>query len=242
MTPRAMAFLAAIVTLCASNVHAGLLTVDDFSTIPALGHSPRVTTNGSFAESATYLDTSSVIGGWRYISLQRLAGQLTYVDVFPAPNPGLYFNQGTGSAITTLVWDGANPSIGLTYSLDANLTSGGGDKFMLDVAGVTGSGIDVKMTVYTQDTNDPGKIYSSTTSSRLVDKGGIFTFEFADFRGGANFADIDTIVLEMNGSAHPGSCIALNSLRTAAPEPSTLLLAGVGVLGFLGVGRKWRKA
>jgi hypothetical protein len=243
MTPRAMAFLATAIMLCASNVHAESVTIDDFSTPPGLGHSPRLTANGPFAQNATNLDSSSVIGGWRYISLQRLAGEPTYVDVFSSPNPGLFFSQGTGSAIATLIWDGANPSNGLTYGLDANLTSGGGDEFVLDVAGVTERGIDVKMTVYTQDANNPERIYSSTTGSRLVDKGGIVTFDFfTDFTGNANFADIDTIVLELNGSTHPGSCIALNSFRMAAPEPSTLLLAGVGVLVFLGVRRRWRRA
>ncbi len=236
MIQRATIFVAAFFLLSATAVRAELV-IDPFNT-PA-DQSLRVT-----AASPNDSDTSAAataLGGWRDISLARVSGQPIYVDVFSDPGAGLYLSEGTGEAVAIVTWDGENSPSVRGYSLNANLTSGGEDKFLLSVADVTGSGVNVTMTVYTNDGT-----HFSATDPLLVTAAGDIPFSFASFihtgpDGPANFADIDAIVLQLDGTGHAGSDVAITSLKTAVPEPSTLVLAAVGALALLGVGRRLRK-
>ncbi len=111
---------------------------------------------------------------------------------------------------------------------------------MLTVANVTGKGINVSMTVYTEDSNQ--NIHSSTTLPLLVTAPGVISLPYSDFSGAADFTKIDAIALQLDGTGLAGSDIAITKLSAAAPEPSTLVLAAIGGMVFLGVGRKWRRA
>jgi hypothetical protein len=237
MSPRASVFLAAVLLLGANIARAEII-IDQFNTPD--DQSLKVTTKHAVDTSVVL--ASSAIDGWRDISLHLVASQPMYVDVFSDPGAGLFFSQGTGQAYTIVTWAGADTSSGPQYALNANLTSGGDSEFLLSVAKATGTGINVTMTVYTDDGT-----HSSTTDPLLVTAAGDFSLPFASFihpgsNGFANFTDIDAIVLKLDGTNHPGSDIALTSLKTTVPEPSTFMLAAVGALVFLGVGRRWRKA
>jgi hypothetical protein len=233
MAQRAFVFLAAIFLLSAATVRADLI-IDQFNTPD--DQSLKVTTKNPVDTNVT--QASSAIGGWRDISLHEVAGQPMYVDVFSDPGSGLYFTEGTGQAYTIVTWAGADTSSKPQYDLNANLTSGGDDRFLLNVIGVTGTGIDVTMTVY----SNGGTNSSTTTTPVTVTSTGEIPLLFSSFSGNANLTDVNAIVLELSGVGHAGSDIALSSLTTAAPEPSTLVLAAMGVVALLGVGRKWRKA
>jgi hypothetical protein len=238
MIPRTCVILAAVFLLTAANVHADLI-IDQFDG-PAAGQS-LVVTNKTPDPHDSQAD-GSALGGYRDIQLTRVSGQPIYVDVFGDPEDnGLFFTQGTGQAIATVTWYGADSSNGPIYALNKDLTSGGDDRFLLTVADVTGQGINVSMTVYTEDSSHV--IHSSTTVPLLVTAPGVISLPYyTAFSGTADFTKIDGIALELDGTGLAGSDIAIASLSAATPEPSTLVLAAIGSMVFLGVGRKWRRA
>ena len=237
MIQRVCVFLAAVFLLTAANVHAGLI-VDQFNTPD--DQSLKVTAKNKHDHSVS--SASSAIDGWRDVSLQLVSssGQPSYADVVADPGE-LFFTQGTGQAITTVTWYGADSSSGAAYALNGeDLTSGGDDQFLLTVADVTGQGIKVSITVYTKDINQ--NVLSSTSVSLIVTAPGVYSLPYSAFSGSADFSKIDAITLELDGTNRAGSDIAITKLATAAPEPSTLVLAAIGGMAFLGVGRKWRRA
>jgi hypothetical protein len=238
MVPRTCVILAAVFLLTAANIQADLL-IDQFDG-PDTGQS-LVVTNKTPDPRDSQID-GSALGGYRDIELDRVLGQPSYVNVFGDPQDnGLFFSQGMGQAIATVTWRGTNSLSEPIYALNENLTNGGMNQFLLTVADVTGPGIKVSMTVYTEDSSH--NVYSSTTVPVLVTAPRVISLPYLTaFNGGADFRKIDGIALELDGTGLAGSNIAITSLSAAAPEPSTLVLAAIGGLAFLGVGRKWRRA
>ena len=121
------------------------------------------------------------------------------------------------------------------------MTIGGDNSFLLNVIGLTGTGIDVTMTVY----SNGGANSSTMTTPFPVTNTGEIPLLFSGLSGNADLTDVNAIVMELSGVGHAGSDIAISSLTTTtttSPEPSTLVLAAMGVVALLGVGRKWRKA
>ena len=109
-------------------------------------------------------------------------------------------------------------------------------------AEVTGTGLNLKMTVYT-DATDASE-YDSFVS---VGTTGIVSVPYGSFsqvgtNGPANFASVGAIVLKLSGSGNSGSDITIKSIRTSVgvPEPSTLVMAVIVVMVLLG-GRCWRR-
>lgn len=238
MAQRTYVFLAAIFLLSAATVRADLI-IDQFNTPD--DQSLKVTSKPSQTVDTNVTQASSAIGGWHDISLHEVAGQPMYVDVFSDPGSGLYFSQGTGQAYTIVTWAGADTSNGPLYDLNANLTIGGDNSFLLNVIGLTGTGIDVTMTVY----SNGGANSSTMTTPFPVTNTGEIPLLFSGLSGNADLTDVNAIVMELSGVGHAGSDIAISSLTTTtttSPEPSTLVLAAMGVVALLGVGRKWRKA
>jgi hypothetical protein len=242
MVQRALVFLAAIFLLSAANVEAGLV-IDQFSSTS--DQSLVVTKKKPSKELQAAIDTSIAIGGYRDILLEEVSDQPVHVDVF-APDDGdngLFLSQGTGAAKTTVTWDGTDSPNLLSYGLHDDLTSGGVDKcFLLTVGGVTGTGINVTMTIYTYDSAHSIAYSSTMTTPVLITHAGDVSLPFSGFSGGASLTNVNAITLQLNGTDHPGSDIAITKIVTATPEPSTLMLAAVGALVFLGTGRKWRRA
>jgi hypothetical protein len=239
MILRAPFVLAAVFLLSAASLRAEF-TVDAFNASES--QSLKVTKKN--AVNVPVFDaipiTSDLGDIFRTISLARVVGQPIYVDAFSADEDGgLYFTQGTGEAITTVTWDTADTTSALAYGLDADVTSGGADAFSLNVMAFDGGSVNARMTVYTKD--GLGNVQSWTTPYQLLDQAGDVLFSFASFGAGASFSDIKAIRLELNGTDLGGADIAIGSLTTV-PEPSTMVLAAVGALAFLGIGRRWKKA
>jgi hypothetical protein len=236
MVQRACVFLAAVFLLSAANVQATV--IDSFN---AADQTLMVTRSNP--DMSEQMPVGSAIGGFRDISLHRVSSQPIFVNVFSdSQDSGLFFSQGTGEAETTVTWDGANSPNLRSYLLNAPLTSEGENRFLLHVADVTGTGINVTMTVYTNDDT-----HYSATDSVWVTAADVISLPYTSFThngpdGAANFADVDAIVLRLSGTGHVGSDVAITKLETAAPEPSTLVLAVIGVVVSLCVGRRWRRA
>lgn len=235
-------FLAAILVLSVADLHAGLIVVDRF-TNPGTSDQSIVVTAKKL-NSHSELGIGSVLGGYRNIALWDASGQPVFVDVFGTDDgdPGLFFTQGTGAGTTTVTWSGST-STTLAFNLGSrDLTdSGTNNKFDLTIGGVTGTGVDAKLIVYSNDGS-----HASTATFSISAAGDILipfytSFSATGSSGGASFTDIDAIQLILDGTQHVGNDVAITSL-TVIPEPSTLLLAAIGAVAFLGAGRKWREA
>jgi hypothetical protein len=128
------------------------------------------------------------------------------------------------------------------YSLNADLQSGGQDKFLFNIPEVTSTGLSLKLTVSTAD-----GYASQYTTFLSPGNGQVISAPYTDFtqvgaNGRVDFLHVREIVLELNGQEHDGSDITIHSIETAAPEPSTLAMAAIGAVVFLGVRRRRRPA
>jgi hypothetical protein len=232
-----LAVLAAVLALSAANVQATLIDSFDAGS-QSLSASPG--TPYSLSQSHVGPDA---LGDYRDVAIQWLAGRQSYVDVLADPTlAGLSFTQGTGQAVTTVTWDGLHIPNVLTYTLNANLTTGGENEFVFDVEQVTGP-LSLTLTVYTNDASH-SSVYSCPMTVAMT--GTTLSVPYTSFSGTANFSDIDAIVLRLDGTGHSGSDVTLKSLKTddkgpSVPEPSTLALAAVGAFVFLGAGRRWKR-
>jgi len=238
MIRRSAAFLAALAAVFvwpAANVQATL--IDSFD---AGNQSLWVSPGTPYSLSQANVG-SMAIGGYRNVAIQWITGRQSYVDVLDDPTlTGLSFTQGTAQAKTTVTWDGPDIPNVLGYSLNANLASGGANGFVLDVAQVTGTGVNLTMTVYTNDASH-ASVYSHLLTAGTT---GAFAVPYTSFSGAASFSDVDVIVLELDGTGHSGSDITINSIKTSVigvPEPSTLVMTAIGALVFLGAGRRWKR-
>ncbi|MEN6452087.1 MAG: PEP-CTERM sorting domain-containing protein [Thermoguttaceae bacterium] len=181
--------------------------------------------------------TSAAIGGYRDISLQWKSGDLDFANVTPSGGK-LTFTQSTSESIATVTWDGENSPDVRSYLLGANLTSGGKDGFSIPLFAVTGSSIDLSLTVYT----DAG--HASLLTMTLPAGGPrTLSLRYTDFRGiggvTADFTNVGAIVLGLSGVGHLGSDVTIGSIQTVTtPEPSTLALLAIGAAALIALRRR----
>jgi hypothetical protein len=238
MVHRTAALLVAIVVLSAANANATL--IDSFD---VASQSSWASASIPDSSSQAHPGTTTAIGGYRDVAIHWLLGAKSYVDVLTGMDGSeLAFAQGSGQAETTVTWDGANSPNVLSYSLGADLTTNGNNEFVLDIAEVTGTGLNLTMTVYNTD-GIHASTYTTVVPANTV---GDFAIKYSSFTstsvgisGIADFVHTGAIVLDLSGSSHSGSDITINSISTAtgttAPEPSTLtmLLGTLAVFGLL---------
>jgi hypothetical protein len=226
-----MSIIAIFLALSAANARATI--IDLFNDT----NSDLYRVSSSRTADSGHWGTIAAIGGFRDYKMNWVDLSSSYLEVLPDSPAGLTFTQ-NGQAKTTVTWQGAT-----SYALDEDFSAD--NAFDLYIASVTELGMSVKMTVYSAD----GTLASSTTSID-VPKGfsGVRSFKFADFNqavagvsGAATFADIDAIVLELNGTGRTGSDIVISSLKTV-PEPSCFALLAIGVVAFFGLRRRFPRA
>jgi hypothetical protein len=239
MSFRIASMIAVVCALSATNVEATL--IDSFEAGDQwLSVSYRV---GRQFGSEDISAPGAVIKGYRDVWLQWLSGSSIDAEVVTNASigTGFYFSQGVGEAKATLVWDGEGVTNTIGHSLNENLETGGADRFLLDIAAVTGDGMTLTMKVYT-DGAQPWT-YSCPLTAQTS---GIVPVLFSDFTqaGGSDpvsFSNVGAIVLELNGAGHSGSDIRIHSIQTAVPELSTLGMAAIGIIAFLGLRNRWRR-
>jgi hypothetical protein len=237
MIKRTGVLLAAVLAFSAANVEATL--IDSFS---AKSQS-YLASRWRQSDSGQKRPGSDVaIGGYRDVGVRWISGGMSRVKVFAdRDEPGFDFTEGFGQAIARLTWDGANSPDRLSFSLGADLKSGGDDDFLFDIGKVSGNGTRLKMTVYTSATH--ASVYTSVVEAGTS---GDLKIPYSSFRPvgcycGADFSHVGAIVLELSGVGRAGSDITINSIRTSAPEPSSLVLAAIGAIAFLGLKKRRRK-
>jgi hypothetical protein len=196
---------------------------------------------GKQADSDEVTGVGTVIGGCRDVWLEWMSGASSTAEVVADQEVGLgfYFTQGVGVATTTVVWDKtpSEPLHTVSYSLGENLELGQ-DRFVLDVATVTDDTMHLKLAVYKDSTHFwycNVDLPEGTTGAVSVP---YTSFIAGGAAGARDFSSVGAIVMQLGGQGYSSSDIRLNSLKTAAPEPSTLgLLAVMGVV-FFGLKRR----
>jgi len=202
------------------------------------------TTNVNFTPSGyksafSYKSAAEVVGGERDILVERISGtgQVRFDINSSIPYAATFASGPTIPGRGTLVWDGSD---GLSTTNRTGLggvditQSGVNDKFLFGVTSDLGATLNI--TVYSSASD-------FSTASVVVPADTSFTFAlmpvpFSSFAtgggSGANFANVGAIVLEVDGTGHPGTDVAFDFFITASaiPEPSTAALWLLGAAGF----------
>lgn len=212
--------------------HAGYLEIDAF-TVPT----QVVLTNGP-SVLFDYTNSAVALGGERELLLTVTNdGVGLYADVAQTLVSGLtYAQNASGRGYVQAIYDGQDGSSNLNFSGLGNfdLTQGGNDQFQVRGGADLANG-EIIVTVYSSASD-----YSRQAISVPPGTDGAFTnfyFSFvgmADFGAGANFAQVNAIVLELNGLN--ASSIEMGvDLFLAIPEPFSLWpIAGMACVAVLG--------
>jgi hypothetical protein len=234
---------AAAVLLLAGNAKAAIL-IDDFITQQTISANPVTTVAGSFAAAP------EAIGGERDLLVEFVSG-FTSLSLASNPFSGELLISDSGATVkgrSSVIWDGADadPKVIDPIGLGGvDLTVGGNNAFQFNVifADLVGS---VLFRVY--DASDAtGDTWSEGT---LALPGGIFApvdllLPFASLttvgpNGAASLANVGALVMVIDNTTTGSLDVAIGDIK-AVPEPSTMVLAGLGLLGLVGLARR-RKA
>jgi hypothetical protein len=204
---------------------------------------------GYRSASAQETGLADVIGDCRDVWLDWDSGGSSSAEVIAdtTVGTGFYFTQSAGVAHATIVWDGDSTTRNIGHSLNQSLQGSSEDRFLLHIARVTDDSLTLRMKIYNTD----GTL-ASATGDFVVSEGydmdlsilySAFTQSVSGTSGLAVFSqNVGAIVLEVDGAGHPGADIRINSIETAAPEPSTLALAVMGIGLCFGLSRRRRTA
>lgn len=251
MNLRIASMIGAILVLSAASLQATTLdplTIDTFDVGDQELYVSR--TKHFDSDEASSLDPTRMIGGYRDVWLEWTSGASSTADVITTGDgeigSGFFFSKGVGKTKATIVWDGhqnlsGDPAKNIDFGLGADLTQGGANRFQLDIGDITVDSMTLTITVYKDSTH-------SWTWSRTLDDAasGIIEANYEDdftavgLSGPVDFSSVGAIVMELNGVGY-GSDIWIRSIKTV-PEPSTLAMGVIGMVGFIAMGRRWKEA
>jgi PEP-CTERM motif len=178
-------------------------------------------------DTDTQIGLTGVAGGTRDLTLTAQAvfagGSQAQAEINLATSPGNF--QLTNSiridSVVQITWDANDAGLNLDLSGEASILLSGVEN---DLA-----------TSYTITLNTSGGGASSLTLMPGAGFSGDLDFAFSSFGGSVNFADIDSIVLEIDGVR--GADVIIDSI-VAVPEPGTAAALGVGLAGLAWLGRR----
>lgn len=185
-----------------------------------------------------FLSGAAILGAERDIFLERTSsnGGSVSVDVNSSFADAMAFASSpatTGRGLIT--YDGVDGNNALDYEgLGGVDLTGSGQYYGLTLHSTSDLGATIRFTIYTDALH-----YSTYTLPVLADPTFTFARYFADFSdftdaglsGGADFSNVGAIVMELDGTSHPGTDIGFDYFAATVPEPSgALLLLCAGML------------
>lgn len=224
--------LAAGLIMMVSSVNAASLTIDNFTDANG-GPTQTVSQNGVGTNTDTDTALTGVLGGNREL----------FIDLTSDPNPA----GGSTSVFTSTT----RLSVSLNDSVDGTggaryLALGGVDLTLGELltnaffqATVVSADTNVTLKVDITDTAAQGGDTASFTSLPLIN-GSFVNQAFASFSNSANvdFTQVESIVLTLSGPTSFDAAISLLEITSTpnfgVPEPSSLVLAGLGMIGLVG--------
>jgi hypothetical protein len=245
MKPVCIWLLGAAAALLWAGPAQAAIMIDDFITQQTVAANPVTTVAGSS------IAAPEAIGGERDLLVQFVSG-LSSLSLASNPFSGELLISDSGATVkgvSHVVWDGAdgNPLVLDPTGLGGvNLTVGGNNAFEFNVlfADLVGS---IVMRVY--DASDAtGGTWSEGV---LVLPGSIFVptdllLPFASLttfgpNGAASLANVGALMMTIDNTVTGSLDVAIGHIHVV-PEPSALLLAGLGLVGLAGLARRRKLA
>ncbi|MCC6354922.1 MAG: hypothetical protein IT577_13620 [Verrucomicrobiae bacterium] len=227
MTPSArIIFAAACLTLCGVGpATATYIYIDTFSS-PTQSLSTGV--GGAATNVFDYTNSTVAVGNERELLLVRTnettGVPMTSIVASSLSNGITYATPANGLGYVRAIYDGVDASSNLNFSglASLDLTDGGNnDRFQIRGGADVSNGFFI-VTVYSSASDYSQQVLPVPANTFLESAFTNFYFTFTgmtDFGNGANFEDVNAIVLELNGLSQPGIDFRLN-LFVAIPEPS----------------------
>ena len=231
--------LLSVALLLGTSVLGNATIIDSFNgalnlNIPSGGANPSSVSGGNTPGAI------DVVGGSRGVTFTRTAGNgAEQLNIDLGGTDFLEFASGSFDTVTAfLQWDGdTNPnSLNTTGLGGIDLTEGAAnDQFVIaqhsDRPSLPGNSLILTLTVYTGSGTGSATFNSINTS--FIGPFVILQIPFASFSGTPDFADVGAIELFISGNSSPGADLAIDYIETntAVPEPATLVMSALGLLG-----------
>lgn len=222
-----------------SSAGATTIVIDSFDT----GTQNVSIPDGAAGPASGGVACAGCVGGARYVSVARTnaSDDAIALEVNPAGAASgwfLYSNEISVDSEALVMWDGGTDAVN-DHGLSLNLAVNGG--FAVEIEADVG--VQYQFTVFS-DGGARSSVGTLSISEALGDgdllNGGVLRFlGIADFVGDADLSNITSIVMRINGS--PSFDTAIRFVEYRVPEPGSLALLGLGLIGLGGAAYR-RKA
>jgi hypothetical protein len=224
-----LAMLAGVACFLMAGVgHAGIITIDTFN------DTAQVVNKAAPGPDTAATAPGEALGGFRTIGLTTVIGPLDATLVADGPTDFLSLSNDVDTSSEALVtWDAGGAGLGGVDFLDGFLAS---ERLLsLSIVSVDIGLVDLRVRIF--DT------FGFSAFANILSPGpGAFTVKLSNFIGAAtvDFTSVDRVNLRIKSD--PESDLAVDTiLIIPIPEPSTVVLLGISILGILGVSYYRRK-